>query len=252
MSGRIPVIAGNWKMFKTNSEAGAYVAELLPLVADADSVEIIICPPFTSLAEVRRETEGSRVRVAAQNVHFEPEGAFTGEISLGMLREIGISDVILGHSERRQYFCENDADLARKVSAALGAGIRPILCVGESDQERESGRTGEKLGSQLRGGLVSIDGGQLAGMIVAYEPIWAIGTGKTATPQIAQETISFIRGTLAQQFGAKAAASVRILYGGSVKPGNISELMTEPDIDGALVGGACLSAPDFAQIVKFG
>ena len=251
MNGRTPVIAGNWKMFKTNSEAGAYVAEFLPLVADAGGVEIIICPPFTSLAEVRRETEGSRVRVGAQNAHFEPEGAYTGEISLGMLKEIGITDVILGHSERRQYFCENDEDLARKVSAALAAGIRPILCVGESDRERESGKTEEKLSAQLRGGLATITADQLAGMIVAYEPIWAIGTGKTATPGIAQQTIAFIRATLREMFG-DAAGSVRILYGGSVKPGNIGELMAEADIDGALVGGACLSAADFSQIVKFG
>ncbi len=252
MSERTPVIAGNWKMFKTNTEAAAYVAEFLELVVDAGSVEIVLCPPFTCLEAVRRGLDGSRVRVAAQNMHFKAEGAYTGEVSAPMLNEIGVADVILGHSERREFFCENDADLARKVGAALNSGIRPILCVGESDQEREAGGTNVKLRGQLEGGLAGVSAGQLSDMLIAYEPIWAIGTGKTATPEIAEEAISFIRGSLADQFDKVAAARVRILYGGSVNPGNIGALMAAENIDGALVGGASLDAAGFASIVKFG
>lgn len=251
MSERTPVIAGNWKMYKTTSEAMAYMAEFLGLVSDVSNAEVVLCPPFTCLAEVRRMTDGSRIRVAAQNMHHEKEGAFTGEISAAMLREIGVTDVVLGHSERREYFGENDADLARKTKAAVAAGLRPILCVGESDAEREAGQTEAKLSGQLADGLAGIDSEQLAGMIIAYEPIWAIGTGKTATPAIAQEAIGFIRARLTERFGA-AAGQARILYGGSVKPDNISELMAEDDIDGALVGGASLDPADFARIVKFG
>ncbi|MHB8921909.1 MAG: triose-phosphate isomerase, partial [Thermoleophilia bacterium] len=203
------------------------------------------------LEKVAEMTGGSNVRVAAQTMHFEPEGAYTGEISAPMLIDIGVDDVVLGHSERRQYFNENDADLARKVVAALDAGLRPILCVGETDQEREAGKTQEKLSGQITGGLAAINADQLASIVVAYEPIWAIGTGKTATPQIAQETNNLVRQTLVEAFGDEAAEQVRILYGGSVKPGNIGELMAEPDIDGALVGGASLKAADFAQIVNF-
>lgn len=248
---RTPIIAGNWKMHKTVSEAVTYVEEFLVLVADAGGVEIVLCPPFTCLGPVQGMTSDSNIRVGAQNMHFEKEGAFTGEISAPMLTEIGIDDVILGHSERREYFAENDADLAKKVVAALGAGLRPILCVGETDAEREAGKTEEKLNGQLVNGLSAITADQLPQVVIAYEPIWAIGTGKTATPQIAQETSHFIRGTLAGRFGTEVAAQVRILYGGSVKPDNISALMAEEDIDGALVGGACLKATDFAQIVKF-
>ncbi len=251
MSDRTPVIAGNWKMYKTSAESAAYLQDFLGLVDGAADVEIVLCPSFTSLAEVRRLTTDSNVRVAAQNMHFAQEGAFTGEVSPPMLKEIGIDDVVLGHSERREYYNENDADLDRKVMAALESGFRPILCCGETDQEREAGQTREKIRRQMTEGLASISAGQLATIVVAYEPIWAIGTGKTATPQIAQETIRFIRETLAGQFGAEAADQVRILYGGSVKPGNIAELMAEADIDGALVGGASLAATDFAQIVNF-
>ena len=251
MSDRTPIIAGNWKMYKTTSEASAYAAELLGLVAGVTGVEIVICPPFTCLAEVRRETENSSIRIAAQNMHFSDEGAYTGEVSAPMLKEIGVTDVILGHSERREYFCENDADLSKKVAAAIAAGIRPTLCVGETDAEREAGGTEKKLKGQLEGGLEGIDAGSVGGMVIAYEPIWAIGTGKTATPAIAQEAIGFIRERLTGQFGGDAAAQVRILYGGIVKPDNIGELMAEEDIDGALVGGASLQAGSFAQIVKF-
>lgn len=251
MSDRTPIIAGNWKMYKTSAEATEYLNEFLGLVAGADGVEIVICPSFTSLAEARRLTKGSNVRIAAQNMHHEVEGAFTGEVSPPMLQEIGIDDVVLGHSERREYYNENDSDLARKVAVALEAGIRPILCCGETDAEREAGKTRDKLKKQMEDSLDSISADQLATIVVAYEPIWAIGTGKTATPQIAQEAIGFIRETLSAKFGDDAASKVRILYGGSVKPGNIAELMAEQDIDGALVGGASLAAADFAQIVNF-
>ncbi len=251
MSDRTPIIAGNWKMYKTASEAAVYINEFLGLVAGVEDVEIILCPSFTALAEVGKLTAGSNVRLAAQNMHFENEGAFTGEVSPPMLKEIGIDDVVLGHSERREYYNENDADLDRKVAAAFEAGFRPILCCGETDEEREAGKTEEKIKRQLENGLAGTSAEKLATMVVAYEPVWAIGTGKTATPQIAQETSLFIRETISAKFGADAAASVRILYGGSVKPGNISELMAEKDIDGALVGGASLAASDFAQIVNF-
>ncbi len=251
MSDRTPIIAGNWKMYKTNTEAAAYMAEFTGLVADATGVEIVICPPFTCLEQVRGAAAESKIRVGAQNAHFKPEGAYTGEVSLPMLAEIGVTDVILGHSERRQYFCENDADLSLKVDRALTASIRPILCVGETDAEREAGKTMEKLKSQLAGGLAAVDAGRLTDIVIAYEPIWAIGTGKTATPGIAEETIGSLREALAGMFGAEAAGCVRILYGGSVKPDNISALMAEDDIDGALVGGACLAPADFSQIVKY-
>jgi len=251
MSDRTPIIAGNWKMYKTNSEAQSYVSEFLPLVDGVSDVEIVICPPFTSLADVVRMTESSRILVSAQNMHYEGDGAFTGEISASMLTELGITDVVLGHSERREYFCENDADLAKKISKALSVNLRPILCVGENDEEREAGKTEEKLKGQLVNGLANASAEQLAGMVVAYEPIWAIGTGKTATPQIAQDTIHFIRETLSAEFDPESAARVRILYGGSVKPDNIAELMSEDDLDGALVGGASLKPADFAQIVNF-
>ena len=251
MSSRTPVIAGNWKMHKTVSESEEFTREFMGLVADAVEVEIVLGPPFTSLMTVKQMTAGTPLLVAAQNMHFEQTGAYTGEISASMLKEIGIDDVILGHSERREYFAENDADLAKKVVTAFAVGIRPILCVGESEEEREGGSTADKLSEQLRSDLADISAEQLATMIIAYEPIWAIGTGKTATPRIAQETISFIRSTLADIFGQQAAAAVRIIYGGSVKADNIAELMAETDIDGALVGGACLDAESFASIVKF-
>lgn len=251
MSDRTPIIAGNWKMYKTVSAAASYVEEFLGLVAGAGNVEIVLCPPFTCLGPVQGMTNNSDIRVAAQNMHFEKEGAFTGEISAPMLVEMGIDDVILGHSERREYFAENDVDLAKKVVTALDAGLRPILCVGETDSEREAARTEEKIKGQIENDLSAISTEQLPQIVIAYEPIWAIGTGKTATPQIAQETNLLIRETLANRFGAGAADQVRILYGGSVKPDNISELMAEEDIDGALVGGASLKASDFAQIVNF-
>lgn len=251
MSQRIPVIAGNWKMHKTTTEARDYVSELTALVRGKEGVEIVLCPPAISLSAVCGMLADSDIIVAAQNMHFEDSGAYTGEISAPMLADIGATDVILGHSERREYFCENDDDLARKVRAAIDARIRPILCVGETDAEREAGKTEEKLKRQISTDLSAVSAEELPGLIIAYEPIWAIGTGKTATPEIAQQACSYIRKLLAGQFGEDAAEQVRILYGGSVKPGNISELMAEMDIDGALVGGACLSADNFSQIVNF-
>lgn len=251
MSQRTPVIAGNWKMHKTTTEARDYVTELTDLVSGREGIEIVLCPPATSLAAVSGMLADSDLAVAAQNMHFEASGAYTGEISAPMLKDIGVTDVVLGHSERREYYCENDDDLAKKVKVAMDAGIRPILCVGETDEEREAGRTEEKLIRQISTDLSEVSADQLPGIIIAYEPIWAIGTGKTATPEIAQQACSYIREQLAERFGEDAAAQVRILYGGSVKPGNISELMAEEDIDGALVGGACLSADDFSQIVNY-
>lgn len=248
---RTPIIAGNWKMYKTVSEATTYVSEFMPLVAEAREREIVLCPPFTALGPVQGMAKGSNIRVAAQNMHSEPEGAYTGEVSAPMLSEIGIDDVILGHSERREYFAETDDALALKLVTALGAGLRPILCVGETDAEREARQTEVKIKGQLTGGLARIDAAQLAGIVIAYEPIWAIGTGKTATPQIAQETNAFIRQALAELFDAETADKVRILYGGSVKPDNIDELMAQADIDGALVGGASLDPEGFARIVNF-
>ncbi|MBE0429461.1 MAG: triose-phosphate isomerase [Thermoleophilia bacterium] len=251
MSDRTPIIAGNWKMYKTTAEAAAYMEEFKGLVADVTGVEIIVCPPYTSLGNVKELAQGSNILVAAQNMHFEPEGAFTGEVSAPMLIDIDADGVILGHSERRQYFNETDLALAKKVRVALDAGLLPIYCCGETDAEREAGSTEEKIRRQIIDGLSEVGSARLASVVVAYEPIWAIGTGKTATPQIAQDTISLVRGTLADQYGSEAAGQVRILYGGSVKPENIGELMAEEDIDGALVGGASLDAPGFARIVKY-
>lgn len=252
MNNRTPIIAGNWKMFKTIAEASDFMAVILPLVADWRIAEIVIFPSFISLAKVRSMTDGTNIKVGAQNMHFEASGAFTGEVSASMLTELGIDDVILGHSERREYFAETDLQLAKKITTALDSGLRPILCVGETDSEREDGKTEEKIRRQLAGGLAQISTEQLPNIVIAYEPIWAIGTGKTATPQIAQQTNSLIRQAISEQFTAAAAGDVRILYGGSVKPDNIEELMAEDDIDGALVGGASLDPDGFARIVKFG
>jgi len=251
MDNRTPIIAGNWKMHKTISEAADFVAEFLPLVSETRHTEIALYPAFLSLAKVRETTAGTNVRVGAQNMHFEANGAYTGEVSAPMLSELSLDDVILGHSERREYFAETDEQLAKKVTAALNAGLRPVLCVGESDSERESGKTEEKLRRQLTGGLAEVSVEDLPAIVIAYEPIWAIGTGKTATPQIAQETNALIRRAIAEQYNAKVAGLVRILYGGSVKPDNVDELMAQEDIDGALVGGASLDPAGFARIVNF-
>ncbi len=247
MPERRPYVAANWKMHKTVAEAGEFVEALLPEVEGAGA-EVVICPSFLALREVVERCRGSAVRVAAQNMHEAEAGAFTGEVSAPMLLDAGAGAVILGHSERRQLFGESDEALARKLPAALGAGLEPILCVGESEEERDSGQTESVLERQLDADLAEVASGRLADVVVAYEPIWAIGTGRTATPEQAQETIAFVREVLRKR--GSEAGSVRILYGGSVKPGNAAELLSMPDIDGALVGGASLDPGEFAAIVE--
>jgi triosephosphate isomerase (TIM) len=244
---RTPYIAANWKMHKTVAEAAAFVDTLLPRIA-ATEHDVVICPPFLALSEVVERSRGSAVRVAAQNMHEAESGAFTGEVSAPMLVEADVDAVILGHSERRQYFNETDEALARKVPAALAAGLEPILCIGESEEARDAEQTKGVLESQLQADLAEVEAGKLTEVIVAYEPIWAIGTGRTATPEQAQEACAFIRDMLRER-GAVADA-VRILYGGSVKPASAAELMAQPDIDGALVGAASLDPEDFAAIVE--
>ena len=245
---RTPLIAGNWKMHKTEAQAEEYIQALLPRVAAVDGVDVAICVPFTDLRAMVDSARGSRVEVYAQNMHHEPEGAFTGEVSAAMLEEIGLQGVVLGHSERREHFGENDRALALKVPVALDAGLAPILCVGESEAERAAGDTERKLRQQIRDDLAGVPDERLSDVAIAYEPIWAIGTGNTATPEQAQEAIAFIRALVADR-APQAAERVRILYGGSVKPDNAAELLALGDIDGALVGGASLDAESFAQIV---
>jgi triosephosphate isomerase (TIM) len=248
MAGRVPLVAANWKMHKTRAETSAFLEAFLPMVADRlDRVEIVLCPPFTSLEEAVRRCAPTAVRVAAQNVHFEREGAFTGEVSATMLAELGVDDVILGHSERRRLFGESDEALARKVTAALAAGLTPILCVGETLTEREKGETERVIRAQAERGLVEVRGEDLAGIVIAYEPVWAIGTGRNATVREATEAIELIRSVIGDRHAA-AAEAVRILYGGSVTPENASELLAPGAIDGALVGGASLEPQAFAAI----
>ncbi|MEX2107805.1 MAG: triose-phosphate isomerase [Solirubrobacterales bacterium] len=247
MPERTPYIAANWKMHKTVAEAGQFVDALLPKIA-ATQHDVVICPSFLALSEVIERSRGSAVRVAAQNMHEEESGAFTGEVSASMLVELDVDAVVLGHSERRQYFGEADEALARKVPAALAAGLQPILCIGESEEARDAGQTEAVLERQLQADLAGVEPARLPDVVIAYEPIWAIGTGRTATPEQAQKTIAFIRDMLRERGGA--GDSMRILYGGSVKPSNAAELMAQPDIDGALVGGASLDPEDFAAIVE--
>ena len=244
---RTPLIAGNWKMYKTEEQAEEYIQALLPRVAAADGVDVAICVPFTDLRAMVDSARGSRVEVYAQNMHHEPEGAYTGEVSASMLRELAVRGVVLGHSERRALFGETDRALALKVPAALDAGLVPILCVGETEEERDNDDTDRKLRQQVREDLAGVTGERLAEVVIAYEPIWAIGTGRVATPEQAQEAIAFIRALVGDR-DAGAAERVRILYGGSVKPENAAELMALADVDGALVGGASLEADSFAQI----
>jgi triosephosphate isomerase len=248
MSNRTPIVAGNWKMHKTVAESEAFIQGLLPRVSTADGVEVAICPPFTSLEAMVDSTRGSRVEVYAQNMHEEASGAFTGEISAAMLSELDVHGVILGHSERRALFAETDEALAAKVIAAFEAGLKPMLCVGETDAEREAGTTEERLRTQVEGGLASVANERLAEVAIAYEPVWAIGTGKVATAQQAQEACSFIRSLIAERDPA-AAEAIRILYGGSAKPDNAGELLGLADCDGLLVGGASLEPASFAEIV---
>jgi len=247
MPDRVPMLAANWKMQKTVEETEAFLAEFLPTVPGAGT-DVVICPPYLSLKAAVEHCAQSRVQVAAQNMHEAESGAFTGEVSAPMLLELGVDGVILGHSERRQHFNETDEALARKVPAALEAGLLPIICVGEKEAERDAGETGEVLRRQVSADLAEVDGGRLAEVVIAYEPIWAIGTGRTATPDQAQEAIALIRELVAARDG-DAAAAIRILYGGSVKPDNAAELIGQDDVDGALVGGASLEPKDFAAIV---
>ncbi len=250
MSRRL-VVAGNWKMNKTAAEGKALVEELKTRVAAvAPEVEIVVCPPFTTLGAVVEAAAGSRIRVGAQNVHWAPNGAFTGEISAEMLKTSGVEYVIIGHSERRQYFGETNATVNQRLKAALAAGLKPIVCIGESLEEREGGRTEAVLAAQLEGGLADLTPEMMQQVVLAYEPVWAIGTGRTATPEMAEATHAFIRGTLERLFGAAVAAGVVVQYGGSMKPGNARELVAQADIDGGLIGGAALKADSFAELIE--
>jgi len=247
---RTPLIAGNWKMFKTVHEAVAFAKEFKVVVKDVVGVDIVLAPPFTAVHPVAEAVRATNVAVAAQDLYWEREGAFTGEVSAAMVREAGAEYAIIGHSERRRLFGETDVIVNRKVRAALASDLRPIVCIGESLEERESGTTHAVLDRQLRDGLDSMTPEQVTGIVLAYEPVWAIGTGRNATAAQAQDAHAHIRGRLRQWFGADAAEQVRILYGGSVKPDNIDELIREADVDGALVGGASLDVRGFGEIVS--
>jgi triosephosphate isomerase len=246
---RVPIIAGNWKMYKTAREAGEMIRSLRGLVADVTGVEIVVCPPFTALAAALAAAAGSPIAVGAQDCYWEKEGAFTGEVAAPMIADLGCRYVIVGHSERRQYFGETDGTVDKKIEAVLAHGLTCIGCLGETLEEREAGQTFTVLERQVRGGFAR----HLTspGLVVAYEPVWAIGTGRTATPAQAQEAHAFLRGLVKEIAGPGVAAAIRILYGGSVKPDNVAALMAQPDVDGGLVGGASLDASSFARIVKF-
>src|ERR687888_1507804 len=246
---RTPFIAGNWKMNKTIAEAEAFIQALLPRVSTTEGVDVAVCVPFTDLQAMVDSTRGSRVEVYAQNMHQAANGAFTGEVSAPMLTELDVHGVVLGHSERREYFHETDRALADKVPAALAAGLKPILCVGETEDERDEGATERKLRHQVQEGLEKVDTERLGDVVIAYEPVWAIGTGKVATPEQAQEAIAFVRALVADR-DREQAERTRILYGGSVKPDNTAELPALPGVDGALVGGASLEVADFVAIVE--
>ncbi len=248
MSGRTPLVAGNWKMHKTEAEAEDYIQALLPRLSGVDGVDVAICVPFTDLKAMVDSTRGSGVEVYAQNMHHEQEGAFTGEVSPLMLSEAEVQGTVLGHSERREHFGETDRALALKVPAALQAGLTPILCIGETEGERDKDDTDRKLRQQVKDDLAGVPSERLSEVVIAYEPIWAIGTGRVATAEQVQEAIVFIRALVADR-DEQAAASVRILYGGSVNPQNAAELLALDDVDGALVGGASLQADSFARII---
>jgi triosephosphate isomerase len=247
MNGRRQIIAANWKMNKTNAEAAEFL-DAFPPDGGRSDVEVVICAPFTTLAGLVEKTAAGPLVVAAQNMHHEAAGAYTGEVSAPMLRELGVGAVVLGHSERRQLFAETDAALARKVPAALEAGFLPILCVGETEDEREAGETERKLRHQIQADLGDVADERLQEVVIAYEPIWAIGTGNTATAEQAQEAVAFVRALIADR-STEAAAATRVLYGGSVNAANAAELLGRPDVDGALVGGASLDPREFAAIV---
>src|SRR6185437_14124565 len=248
---RKKVIAANWKMFKTPAQAQEFVAAFLPLVANHDRDEIVLCPSDTSLSVVIAAATGTNVAVGAQNMYFVDEGAFTGETSPLMLKAIAATHVILGHSERRQYFAETDETVNKKLVAALKHELKPIVCIGEVLAERESGKTEEVLLRQVRKAFAGLTAEQAAPIVIAYEPVWAIGTGKTTTPEMAAEAHAIVRKEVASVLGQQASEAMRILYGGSVKPENATALMNEPGVDGALVGGASLDPQSFAKIVKY-
>jgi triosephosphate isomerase len=244
-------MAGNWKMYKTPAETAEFFERFRGLVDQSTHCEIAIFPPFTSLAPAVESAKGTRIRIGAQNIGWAKEGAFTGEVSGPMIAAVGATHALVGHSERRQYFCETDDTVFKRMQAALQFGLTPIVCVGELLEERECGRTEEVLSSQFAKGIAGLTAAQFEKIVIAYEPVWAIGTGKTATPEIAAEAHRCIRAQVRLKFGPDAAAAVRILYGGSVKPDNVRALMGQPEIDGALVGGASLDATSFASIVNF-
>ena len=248
---RKALIAGNWKMFKTEEEAVLFAEEIAPRVSDVEDRDILVCPPSVYIYPLVHALVGSNIMVGAQNIFWEDQGAFTGEVSAPMIRSTGARFAIIGHSERRQYFGETDVSVNKRLTACLKAALTPIVCVGESLQEREAGKTLEIVGSQLREGLVNVPDHDAAHLVIAYEPVWAIGTGRTATPKIAQEVHAFIRGVLKDLFGEASAGAIRILYGGSVKPDNVDELMAQADIDGALVGGASLDVASFERIIRY-
>ncbi len=244
------LIAGNWKMNKTATEAIQLAAEIKRELFDVDGLDILVCPPFTALVAVQDVLGSSMIELGGQNMHFEEKGAYTGEISGSMLKDVGCKYVILGHSERRHVFGELDEEINKKVKTAISDRLIPILCVGEKLEEREADKTSDVVRGQLEAGLIDIDLTDSAKLVIAYEPVWAIGTGKTATSQQAQEVHLFIRGLLKDKYGVDVSQGIRILYGGSVKPANIEELIKEPDIDGGLIGGASLEADSFCEIVK--
>jgi triosephosphate isomerase (TIM) len=248
---RRPVIAGNWKMYKTQADTRAFFEKFLPLVASSNHCDIVIAPPFTSIPAAAAAARGSTVTVAAQNGYWEKEGAFTGEVSMAMILEAGCHGVIIGHSERRQFFGETNETVNKKLKAALAAGLRPIVCVGELFSEREKNLTHAVLETQFDGAVVALTGEEFSRILLAYEPVWAIGTGRTATPEIAADAHRYLRELAQKRFTSERSSALRILYGGSVKPDNIRGLMAQVEIDGALVGGASLDAESFASIVNF-
>lgn len=248
---RRPVIAGNWKMYKTRAETREFFTALRPLVARTKHCEIIIAPPFTALAAAAEAARGSQIAIAAQDAYWEPEGAFTGEVSMQMIAEAGCRAVILGHSERRSHFGETDATVNRKVKAALAASLAPIVCVGETSEERDAGHTERVLRTQFSGVTAALTPAEFSRILLAYEPVWAIGTGSTAAPETAGKSHGYLRGLARERFGDENASQLRVLYGGSVRPDNIRSLMAQEEIDGALVGGASLDPQSFSSIVNY-
>jgi triosephosphate isomerase len=248
---RVPIIAGNWKMYKTPTEAVEFVTRLKKELGAWDKTEVVVAPSFVALAPVAASLKGTRICVAAQDCYWEEQGAYTGEVSVPMLRDAGCRYVIIGHSERRAYFGEGDEQVNKKVKAVMASGLRPIMCVGESLKQREQGNTFTIVERQVKEGLAGVGKDAAQALVVAYDPVWAIGTGKTASPAQAQEVHAFIRKLLSEIFGPQGAEAIRIQYGGSVKPDNVDELMAQTDIDGALVGGASLDVGSFARIVRF-